>query len=319
MKNSIAVIGNGLVAKELHQILSEHHIRSGDFFKASRNMEDHPNGFCSIETALRGKPRYVFMAAGSEAAIEWTPKFMGAGATVIDKSDAFRRDLNVPLIVPEVNGHILTGGENIIATPNCSTIQLVMALYPLDLMYRIKRVVVATYQSISGGGKLLLDKWELEKAHIPSLTGPTYDMNVVPKCGDFEISGETTEEEKLLFESGRILGRKIPITATAVRVPTCRGHGEAVNIEFEKEFDEEQLEEILGQFPGLRVSNDMMDTLATPIGCAGKDEVIVSRIRRDRTVPSGVNLWIVADNLRKGAALNAYQIMELMMQKRNEL
>lgn len=319
MKNNIAVIGaTGLVGKEQCQILSEHHIRSGDFYAVSRGMENRRNGCVSIESALKGRPKYVFFCAGTEVSLEWAPKFIEIGATVIDKSDAFRRDLSVPLIVPEVNGHLLTGKEQLIASPNCSTIQLVMALYPLELMYRIKRVIVATYQSISGGGKELIEQWNHEQDGTQSHY-VRFNQNVVPLCGNLMPDGSTSEEEKLGYESSRILGRDVPISATAARVSVERGHSEAVNIEFCDPIDVAQARRYILEFPGIEESNDNLDPFGTARFSAGRDSVFVSRIRRDKTVANGLNLWIVADNLRKGAALNAYQIMELVMRKRREL
>jgi aspartate-semialdehyde dehydrogenase len=267
----------------------------------------------------------VLMSAGSAVSKEWSPKIGATGAVVIDNSSAWRMDPRVPLIVPEVNPDAIVGYDklNIIANPNCSTAQLVVALKPLHDRATIKRVVVATYQSVSGAGKEAMDElWtqtrgifvndELVKEHFPKQIA----FNVIPHGGDFMDDGYTTEEWKIEVETKKILDTKIKLSATCVRVPVFVGHSEAVNIEFEREIEAEEAREILRESPGIMVIDKHEDGgYATPIDCVGEFATFVSRIRNDKTVEHGLSLWVVSDNLRKGAALNAVQIAELMLNK----
>jgi aspartate-semialdehyde dehydrogenase len=267
----------------------------------------------------------VLMSAGGTVSKEWSPKIGAMGAVVIDNSSAWRMDPRVPLIVPEVNPDAIAGYDklNIIANPNCSTAQLVVALKPLHDKAKIKRVVVATYQSVSGAGKDAMDElWmQTKKLYVgdeivPEQFPKQIAFNVIPHGGDFMDDGYTTEEWKIEVETKKILDPKIKLTATSVRVPVFVGHSEAVNIEFENEITADEAREILRESPGLMVIDKHEDGgYATPLDCVGEFATFVSRIREDHTVENGLSLWVVSDNLRKGAALNAVQIAELMLNK----
>jgi aspartate-semialdehyde dehydrogenase len=267
----------------------------------------------------------VLMSAGGAVSKEWSPKIGATGAVVIDNSSAWRMDQRVPLIVPEVNPDAVAGYDklNIIANPNCSTAQLVVALKPLHDRAKIKRVVVATYQSVSGAGKDAMDElWmQTKKLYVGDEIVPEHfpkqiAFNVIPHGGDFMDDGYTTEEWKIEVETKKILDPKIKLTATSVRVPVFVGHSEAVNIEFENEITADEAREILREAPGLLVIDKHEDGgYATPLDCVGEFATFVSRIREDHTVEHGLSLWVVSDNLRKGAALNAVQIAELMLNK----
>jgi aspartate-semialdehyde dehydrogenase len=269
----------------------------------------------SLEEAVAAKPDIAIFSAGAEVSRRWAPRFAEAGTTVIDNSSAWRMDDDVPLIVPEINGPVLTKEHKIIANPNCSTIQLVMALSPLHNKYGIRRVVVSTYQAVSGSGAKGTNQLNNERKGIEG--DKTYphqiDLNVLPHAGDFVEDGYTTEEIKLLKETNKILDADIRLTATAVRVPVMTGHSEAVNIEFENDFVIEEVKRFLGTMPGVVVFDFPEAGLyPTPLLSAGKDEVMVGRIRRDFSQKNTLNLWVVADNLRKGAATNAVQIAEVV-------
>ena len=267
----------------------------------------------------------VLMSAGGTVSKEWSPKIGATGAVVIDNSSAWRMDPRVPLIVPEVNPDAVHGYDklNIIANPNCSTAQLVVALKPLHDRAKIKRVVVATYQSVSGAGKDAMDElWmQTKKLYVgdeivPEQFPKQIAFNVIPHGGDFMDDGYITEEWKIEVETKKILDPKIKLTATSVRVPVFVGHSEAVNIEFENEISADEAREILREAPGLMVIDKHEDGgYATPLDCVGEFATFVSRIREDHTVDNGLSLWVVSDNLRKGAALNAVQIAELMLNK----
>jgi aspartate-semialdehyde dehydrogenase len=267
----------------------------------------------------------VLMSAGGAVSKEWSPKIGATGAVVIDNSSAWRMDSRVPLIVPEVNPDAISGYDklNIIANPNCSTAQLVVALKPLHDRATIKRVVVATYQSVSGAGKDAMDElWmQTKKLYVgdeivPEQFPKQIAFNVIPHGGDFMDDGYTTEEWKIEVETKKILDPKIKLTATCVRVPVFVGHSEAVNIEFENEITADEARDLLRESPGLMVIDSREDGgYATPLDCVGEFATFVSRIREDHTVEHGLSLWVVSDNLRKGAALNAVQIAELMLNK----
>jgi aspartate-semialdehyde dehydrogenase len=267
----------------------------------------------------------VLMSAGGAVSKEWSPKIAATGAVVIDNSSAWRMDPRVPLIVPEVNPDAIAGYDkmNIIANPNCSTAQLVVALKPLHDRATIKRVVVATYQSVSGAGKDAMDElWmQTKKLYVgdeivPEEFPKQIAFNVIPHGGDFMDDGYTTEEWKIEVETKKILDPKIKLTATCVRVPVFVGHSEAVNVEFENEITADDARELLRESPGLMVIDKHEDAgYATPLDCVGEFATFVSRIREDHTVEHGLSLWVVSDNLRKGAALNAVQIAELMLNK----
>lgn len=264
-----------------------------------------------ISEALRQKPDVAIFSAGGSLSLEWAPKFAEIGTYVIDNSSAWRMDPTKKLIVPEVNGNLLTKSDKIIPNPNCSTIQLVLVLKPLHDKYRVKRVLISTYQSITGTGVKAVQQMESERSNNETDMAYPYqiDKNCIPQCDVFLENGYTKEEMKLTNETKKILDPDINVSATAVRVPVVGGHSEAVNIEFEHEFKLEELRKILSMMPGIVVLDDpSKQVYPMPIHAEGKNEVFVGRIRRDDTQSKTVNLWIVTDNLRKGAATNAVQI-----------
>ncbi len=271
-----------------------------------------------LETAVSMKPELAIFSAGGETSLEWAPKFAAAGTTVIDNSSAWRMDPSKKLVVPEINGHLLTAEDKIIANPNCSTIQLVMVLKPLHEKYNIKRVIVSTYQSITGTGVKAVKQMENERSGIAGDMAYPYeiDKNCIPQCDSFLDNGYTKEEMKLTNETKKILDPAISVTATAVRVPVVGGHSEAVNIEFENEYDLQEVKRILSNTPGITLQ-DNPDNYEYPMPkfAESKNDVFVGRIRRDESQPKSLNLWIVADNLRKGAATNAVQIASLIREK----
>jgi len=274
-----------------------------------------------LQDAVNSKPDIALFSAGGSASLEWAPKFAEEGTTVIDNSSAWRMDKNKKLVVPEINADSLTIKDKIIANPNCSTIQLVMALAPLHKEYKIKRLVISTYQSVSGTGVKAVQQLENEIAGITGEMAYPYPIhkNALPHCDVFEENGYTKEEMKLVRETQKILDdRSIAVTATAVRIPTAGGHSESVNIEFENDFELSKVRSLLNNTPGVVVQdNTDVNIYPMPIYAHGKDEVFVGRIRRDGSQPNTLNLWIVSDNLRKGAATNAIQIAEYLME--NEL
>jgi len=270
-----------------------------------------------LQTAVDMKPEIALFSAGGETSLEWAPKFAAAGTTVIDNSSAWRMDETKKLVVPEINANVLTKEDKIIANPNCSTIQMVMALAPLHAKYDIKRIVVSTYQSITGTGVKAVRQLENEYAGIQDEMAYKYPIhrNAIPQCDSFEENGYTKEEMKLVRETQKILNDKtIAVTATAIRIPVVGGHSEAVNVQFENDFDVNEVREILQNTPGVTVQ-DNLDTYTypMPIYAQGKDDVFVGRIRRDESQPNTINMWIVADNLRKGAATNTIQIAEYLV------
>lgn len=270
----------------------------------------------SAETAIAMKPALALFSAGGSISLELAPKFAAAGCRVVDNSSAWRMKENIKLVVPEVNGHVLTSDDLIIANPNCSTIQMVMVLDPIHRAYGIKRVVVSTYQSVSGTGQKAVK--ELMEQRAGSSEHKIYphpiDLNVLPHIDVFQDNGYTKEEIKMVQETCKIMGDdSIKVTATTVRVPVVGGHSESVNIELLKDFDENDVREMLTNQPGVVViDNPSMNAYPMPIDAEGKDEVFVGRIRRDYSQPNTLNCWIVADNLRKGAATNAVQIAKYL-------
>ena len=274
----------------------------------------------ALKDALFKKPEIAIFSAGSAISLEWAPKFAEAGTTVIDNSSAWRMDLSKKLVVPEINASTLTANDKIIANPNCSTIQLVMALAPLHEKYRMKRVIISTYQSVSGTGKKAVNQLENEISGVQSEMAYPYPIhkNALPHCDDFEENGYTKEEMKLAREPQKILNdRSFSISATAVRIPTAGGHSESVNVEFKKDFEINTVRKILHETPGVTVQdNPDTNTYPMPIYANGKDDVFVGRIRRDETLEKTLNMWIVSDNLRKGAATNAIQIAEYIIDKK---
>ena len=270
----------------------------------------------SLEEAVQSGPDVALFSAGAAVSRVWAPRFAEAGTTVIDNSSAWRMDPEIPLVVPEINGSILKKTDKIIANPNCSTIQMLMAIAPLHRKFGIKRIVVSTYQSVSGSGKKGVDQLMNERNNRKGhqVYPHVIDLNTLPHAGDFLENGYTTEEEKLVNETRKILSdNTLAISATAVRVPVTGGHSESVNLEFKKAFSMDEVLFLLNEMPGLAVQDDPAKNLyPMPVFAHEKDEVFVGRIRRDPSVKNGLNLWVVADNLRKGAATNAVQIAEYL-------
>src|SRR5690606_13516241 len=322
----IAVVGaTGMVGRVMLKVLEERNFPVSELIPvASEKSLGQTIEFkgkkirvCSMESAIKKQPEIALFSAGGDTSKEWAPKFADTGTTVIDNSSAWRMESGIPLIVPEVNAHILTSESKIIANPNCSTIQLVMVLNPLNKKYGIKRVVVSTYQSVTGTGKEAVEQLEGEiLGQQPKMKYP-YPIfkNALPHCDVFEEGGYTKEELKLMRETQKILDdRTIALTATAVRVPVQGGHSESVNIEFRNPFDESELRRLLHETPGVVLQdNPETNTYPMPLYAEGKDDVVVGRIRRDMSQANTVNMWIVADNLRKGAATNAVQIAEYLV------
>lgn len=323
----VAVVGaTGMVGNVMLQVLREQNFPITELIpvasEKSIGTEIDFGGLkfkvVGMETAIAMRPDIALFSAGGDTSLEWAPKFAAAGCTVIDNSSAWRMDATKKLIVPEINGEILTSEDKIIANPNCSTIQLVLALYPLHKAYKVKRVVVSTYQSITGTGVKAMQQMENERNGISGEMAYKYpiDKNCIPQCDSFEENGYTKEEMKLTNETKKILDETIKVTATAVRVPVVGGHSEAVNIAFEKDFDLSEVRRLLHEQPGIVVKDDNTTySYPMPKYAQGKDAVFVGRIRRDETQPNTLNMWIVADNLRKGAATNAVQIAKLLVEK----
>ena len=318
---STGVVGNvmlnllesrGFPLSDLIPVASEKSIGKKILF----NNEHHD--IVAIEDAVKMKPDIALFSAGGSTSLEWAPKFAEVGTRVIDNSSAWRMDSSKKLVVSEVNSEVLTKDDYIIANPNCSTMQLMVVLAPLHKAYRIKRLVISTYQSVSGTGKNAIDQLNGERSDSdPEMIYPyNIDQNLLPHCDVFEEGGYTREENKLINETRKILNDdSIQITSTAVRVPIEICHGESVNIEFENQFELDQVFEILKKSPGLVVEDDPANNIyPMPINSANKDEVFVGRIRRDFSIESGLNIWVVADNLRKGAATNTIQIAEKLIE-----
>lgn len=272
----------------------------------------------SLETAVSMAPQIAIFSAGGDTSLEWAPKFAAVGTTVIDNSSAWRMDPDKKLIVPEINGNELTSEDKIIANPNCSTIQLVLALKPLHDRYKVKRVIVSTYQSITGTGVKAVSQLENERAGESGEMAYPYiiDKNCLPHCDVFLENGYTKEEMKLTNETKKILDPAINVTATAVRVPVVGGHSEAINVEFEEEFELNEVRKLLHEQEGITLKDDpTTNTYPMPLYSKGKNDVFVGRIRRDESQPKTLNMWVVADNLRKGAATNAVQIAQLLVKR----
>ena len=274
----------------------------------------------SVEDAIAQRPQYAIFSAGSAASLQYAPQFAEVGTTVIDNSSAWRSYEHIPLVVPEINIDVVSPADRIIANPNCSTIQMVLALAPLHRQYHIHRLVISTYQSVTGTGVKAVRQLNEERAGHPCEKAYPYeiDLNVLPHGGIFEPNGYTTEETKLVNETRKILGdNTIQITATVVRVPVFGGHSEAVNVEFDQDYDLAQVRQLLTDMPGVVVlDNPDRNEYPMPRFAKDKDEVFVGRLRRDFSQPNSLNMWVVADNLRKGAATNAIQIMQKLIEKR---
>nr|WP_321245425.1 aspartate-semialdehyde dehydrogenase [uncultured Psychroserpens sp.] len=324
----VAVVGaTGLVGQVMLKVLEERNFPVSELIPVasersigkliSFNGNDYK--VVGMQTAIDMKPNVALFSAGGDTSLEWAPKFADAGITVIDNSSAWRMDQSKRLVVPEINAAQLTSEDKIIANPNCSTIQMVLALAPLHRKYKIKRIVVSTYQSISGTGVKAVKQLENEMAGIKGEMAYPYPIhqNAIPHCDVFEDNGYTKEEMKLVRETQKILDdRTIAVTATAVRIPTAGGHSEAINVEFENDFDVVEVRRLLNESPGVVVQDNIdVNTYPMPIYANGKDDVFVGRIRRDGSQPNTLNLWVVSDNLRKGAATNTIQIAEHLLKQ----
>lgn len=322
----VAVVGaTGLVGSKMLQILEERNfpvdvllpVASEKSIGKKIKFKNKDVLVTSMQNAINEKPDIALFSAGGSISLSFAPLFAENGTTVIDNSSAWRMDPDKKLIVPEVNAHILDKEDKIIANPNCSTIQMVMVLHPLIQKYGVKRIVVSTYQSVTGTGVKAVDQLMNERKNIKGEMAYHYpiDLNVIPQIDVFMENGYTKEEMKMINETRKILGNpSIPITSTTVRIPVMGGHSESVNIEFEKEFRLEDVFTILTDKPGIIVQdNPSKQIYPMPLFANDKDEVFVGRIRRDESLPNALNLWIVADNLRKGAATNAVQIAEYLL------
>ncbi len=326
----IAVVGaTGLVGSTMLQILAERDFPLTQLIPIASQRSvgksisykgmDYP--VVDMEQGIAMQPDIALFSAGGQTSLEWAEKFAAAGCVVIDNSSAWRMDPAKKLVVPEVNGHVLTAEDRIIANPNCSTIQMVMVLNPLHRAYGIKRVVVSTYQSVTGSGQKGVDHL-LEERKSGSSENPFYphpiDLNVIPHIDSFLDNGYTKEETKMILETQKIMGDdQIRVTATTVRVPVMGGHSESVNIEFEEAFEIDSVRSLLTAAPGVELLDDpSRNHYPTPLKAFGTNEVWVGRIRRDESVANGLNCWIVADNLRKGAATNAVQIAEYLVENK---
>ena len=321
----IAVVGaTGIVGEVMLEVLAERKFPYSEVIPvASERSEGNTVEFDgkdleikSLSQALELKPDIALFSAGVDTALEWAPKFADQGTTVIDNSSAFRMDDGRKLIVPEINANLLTSKDKIISNPNCSTIQMLMAVYPLHQKYKVKRIVVSTYQAVSGSGREAVDQLKNEMTGQKGKQAYPYKIfnNVIPQCGDFLYNKYTTEETKLIYETQKILSRDVWITATAVRIPVFRGHAESINISFYNEFDMLDLKNVLKHAPGVNMYDNVESNLyPMPFSAEGGDDVLVGRLRRDFSSPQCLNLWVVADNLRKGAATNAIQIAEYLV------
>lgn len=324
----IAIVGaTGLVGRSMLKVLQERNFPITELLVVASEksvgkkilFKGKNHKIISLEEALKEKPEIALFSAGGKVSLEWAPKFAEVGTTVIDNSSAWRMDKNIKLIVPEINANKLNSKDKIIANPNCSTIQMVVALYPLDKIFHIKRVVVSTYQSVTGTGNKAVKQLENERKGKKGEMAYAYpiDLNCIPQIDVFLPNGYTKEEMKMVNETRKILGNQnIKVTATAVRVPTMGGHSESVNVEFKKDFSVKKVREILSKASGVKVVDDNQKQLyPMPIHSHGSDLVFVGRIRKDESNKNSLNLWIVSDNLRKGAATNAVQIAEYVYKK----
>ncbi|HPY67553.1 MAG TPA: aspartate-semialdehyde dehydrogenase [Bacteroidales bacterium] len=322
----IAVVGaTGMVGRTMMKLLEERNFPLTEIIPVASEksvgkeliFKGKPVKVVSIMDAVKAKPVFAIFSAGATTSKEWAPVFAKNGIIVIDNSSAWRMDDNVPLVVPEINSHVIKKGVKLIANPNCSTIQMVMALAPLHRKYKIKRLVVATYQSVTGTGVKAVAQMENERKGIKGEMAYAHpiDMNCFPHGGSFQPDTYTTEEQKLIDETRKILeDQSIMVTATAVRIPVVGGHSEAVNVEFEKEYDLNDAISLMKNFPGIVIyDNPSENKYPMPILSHNRDEVFVGRIRRDHSKEKCLNLWIVSDNIRKGASTNTIQIAEYMV------
>ena len=324
----VAVVGaTGLVGSQMLAVLAERRfpltellpVASARSVGQTVTYQDKSYTVISMDDAIAQRPDIAIFSAGGSTSLEYAPKFAAVGTTVIDNSSAWRMNPDHRLIVPEINARVLTEDDKIIANPNCSTIQMVVALAPLHQKYRVERIVVATYQSVTGTGKAAVDQMMNERAGKdgPKVYPHPIDLNVLPHIDVFYDNGYTKEEMKMVNETRKIFGDdSIRVTATAVRVPTVGGHSEAVNVEFAEEFDLDEVRQLLADAPGVVVQDDVKaNVYPMPINAQNRDEVFVGRLRRDETQPKTLNMWVVSDNLRKGAATNAVQIAEYLVEK----
>lgn len=321
----IAVVGcTGLVGTQILKVIDEFNLKVNEIIPIasersagkSIRFKGKDYAIVGLRQGLEMKPDVAVFSAGGEVSKQWAPEFAKVGCFVVDNSSAWRMDNSKKLIIPEVNAHLLTEDDKIIANPNCSTTQMVAVLAPLHRAYKVKRLVVSTYQSVTGTGVKAVQQMENERKGVAGEMAYPHpiDLNCIPHGGSFDEDGYTTEETKLVNETRKILGdQSINITATVVRVPVYGGHSEAVNIEFENDFNFDDVKKMLLETQGIIVQDDLANNIyPMPLFAEGKNDVFVGRIRRDLSQPKSLNLWIVADNLRKGAATNAVQIIEYL-------
>lgn len=326
----VAVVGaTGLVGTRMLEVLAERDfpvtellpVASAKSVGRKVNFKGKEWTVVSAEDAIAARPELALFSAGGDTSRELAPKFAEAGCRVVDNSSYWRMDPTKKLVIPEINGDVLTADDMIIANPNCSTIQMLLPLAPLHKAFTIKRIVVSTYQSVTGTGYKAMDQMTAERAggkwgEYPAVYPHPIDQNILPHIDSFLETGYTKEEMKMVNETHKILDENIKVSATTVRVPVQGGHSESVNIEFEKDFTIEQAKELMQNFPGVTLQDDPQNNVyPMPLYAWGKNDVFVGRIRRDTSVPYGMNLWCVADNLRKGAATNAVQIAEYLLSK----
>lgn len=325
----VAVVGvTGMVGKIMLKVLQERSFPVTQLIPVASEasvgkqiyFNDQPYKIVNTEVAVYNNADLALFSAGASISLDWAPRFKEMGTVVVDNSSAWRMHEDVPLVVPEINANVLTAQDKIIANPNCSTIQMVMALAPLHKKYKIKRLVISTYQSVTGTGKAAVSQLRNERSGLKGEDGVypyTIDLNCLPHCDIFLDNDYTKEEMKLVHETRKILGDdSIMVTATAVRVPVIGGHSESVNIEFENDFTIQEVRQILTETAGVIVMDNVKNNVyPMPLYQQGKDEVFVGRIRRDESQANSLNLWIVSDNLRKGAATNAVQIAEHLVEQ----
>ncbi len=324
----VAVVGaTGLVGTKMIQVLEERNFPVTELIPVASersvgkkvSYKGKKFKVVGMQTAIDMKPNVAIFSAGGSTSTEWAPKFAAAGITVIDNSSAWRMDPTKKLVVPEINANVLTAADKIIANPNCSTIQMVVALNPLHKKYKIKRVIVSTYQSVTGTGVKAVDQLMNERKGVKGEMAYAYpiDLNVIPHIDVFTDNGYTKEEMKMVNETKKIMGDDtIRVTATTVRIPVMGGHSESVNVEFDQEFELNDVRSLLQSAPGVLLVDDVKNLkYPMPMDAHDKDEVLVGRLRRDETQEKTLNMWIVADNLRKGAATNAVQIAEYLAGK----
>ena len=322
----LAIIGvTGLVGKVMLEVLEEKNLPISELIPVASersigkkiNFRSKKYTVVGVDIALKKKPDYALFSAGSDISLNWAPKFTEIGSTVIDNSSAWRMDNSKKLVIPEINGHVLSDKDKIIANPNCSTIQMLMVIAPIHWEYKIKRIIISTYQSVTGTGQKAINQLENEsKGKNGEMIYPhQIYQNALPQCDSFEKDGYTKEELKLVKETKKILNtNEIGISATAVRVPIIGGHSESINLELENPFEIDDIKKILNNTPGVLVQDDPeSNSYPMPITVNGKNDVFVGRIRRDFSNNNSLNLWVVADNLRKGAATNTVQILEYLL------